>query len=244
MRLQYKDEREIVDLAASQVGREVRFYPKKTDLSRRLLDSLRGHTLAQRERPDFEDLQRRLLVEAMIVDDHARSNRVDATRAREAAMLREVEQAGLAELFPNATLAAIADSGLPTDQDHNFVAYLRHFTRVVDKHARSVNAYREVHPHFDLAFLILDESTAYLETLGAFGPEHRLRVHAFFADDAFLSVLERSGADCVAWLAPNKYVTSDQGDVRLPTLTIIDVSEIDFRARIRYNPSHMKSTEA
>lgn len=243
MNLRYKHEREIIELAASQENSSVCFYPVESDLGHRLLAALRGQTLVQRERPDFEDLDKRLLVEAMIVDDHPRPKHKDATRTREAAMLKEVREAGLEEMFPNASLTAIANTGLPTDDDHNFTAYLRHFSRVVDKHARNEDVYRRQRPEFDLAFVILDESTAYFESRGSFGRDGHGRIHAHFADEQFLTALARSGADCVAWLAPNKHATTEEGLVPLPGLTIIDVAEIDRGAHQRFDARRMRSFE-
>lgn len=125
----------------------------------------------QRERPDFEDLTHRLLLEVMIVDDHPRPGRKDATRAREAAILRELREAGFEQMTPNASLLAAVDSGLPTEQDHNYRAYVDHFATVVVKHSHKISAYRAQRPGFDLGFLVFDESTAYFESLAARIPE-------------------------------------------------------------------------
>lgn len=243
MDLSYKNEREIVEWAASRENPTVCFYPIESDLGHRLLASLRGQTLIQRERPDFEDIEERLLVEVMIVDDHPRPRDKDATRAREAAMLREVEAAGLAEMFPNASLTAIANTGLPTDEDHNFQAYFRHFSEVVDKHARNVDVYRRQGPGFDLGFVIFDESTAYYEIPEPSAKDGLGRIHAHFADESFLAVLGRSGADCVAWLSPYKHATTDEGVVPLPGLTIIDVTEINRGQNQSFDVGRMKSYE-
>ncbi len=243
MDLSYKNEREIIEWAACQESPTICFYPVESDLAHRVLGSLQGQTLVQRERPDFEDVERRLLLEVMIVDDHPRPRKKDATRAREAVMLREVEEAGLAELFPNASLSPIANTGLPTDEDHNFRAYLDNFARVLDKHARNVNVYREERPGFDLAFVVYDEASAYFETMGAFAAPDRARPHFHFADRSFLTVLRRAGADCVVWLTPYKHLTADGGLVPLPRLTIIDVNVIDEDEHLHFDVNRMKSAE-
>lgn len=135
MKLAYKDEREIVEHAAGIADAEVCFFPEESDLSHRFLDSLRGGGLTKRESPDFVDAEASLLLEAMIVDDHARSGRKkDMTRAREADLMREFEVAGLD--LPGAKVVTTASSGLPAERDHGYGAYLDHFTTTVGK-ARS-----------------------------------------------------------------------------------------------------------
>jgi hypothetical protein len=239
----YKNEREIIDLAASQENGDVCFYPKETELVHRLFRSLRGSTLSHRERPDFEDLTNRLIIEVMIVDDHPRPMHKDVTRQRESAMLREIRESGLAELFPNASLAAISDTGLPTEEDHNYEAYLKQFASIVDKHARNVDVYRNQRPGFELAFLLLDESTAYFETTGKRDADGPGRPHFHFADDAFMNVLKRSGADCVAWLTPYKYLNTDRGRFPLPGLSLVDVDEIGSATHEQFEASRMRSAE-
>jgi hypothetical protein len=123
----YRDEQEIVAGAKYLDDSQICFYPAESELGHRALASLRGEALVQRERPDFEDVTYGFLLEAMIVDDHPRPRKKDVTRAREAGVLRELREAGSAEMAPNASLAAIVDSGLPTEEDHSYRAYLNHF---------------------------------------------------------------------------------------------------------------------
>ncbi|EPD83030.1 hypothetical protein HMPREF1529_03042 [Microbacterium sp. oral taxon 186 str. F0373] len=153
MKLAYQNEQEIVDLVSRLNDSEIGFFPGYSELGERALVSLRGETLKQRERPDFEDVLHSLLLESMIVDDHPRITGKDATRAREGAILRELRSAGLGEMFPNASLVANVDTGLPTDEDHNYRAYLDQFTTVVTKHAAKTRAYRTERPGFNLGFV-------------------------------------------------------------------------------------------
>ena len=244
MELTYKDEREIVDHAKQLDDAEICFFPTESDLAHRVIKSLRGSSLTHRERPDFEDLPHSLLLEAMRVDDHPGTGKKDATRARESSVLRELREAGLAEMFPNASLVADVNTGLPTDKDHNYQAYLTQFARVVGDHARKVTAYRATRPGFHLGFLIFDESTAYVETLGAFGADHQGRPHEWFADAAFVDIVQAAGIDCLAWLTPYKVILGDDGkQYPLPRLTIVDVSLIDDQSRDPYDAKRMKSAE-
>lgn len=244
MRLAYQDEQEIADLAAHVADADTCFYPAESDLGRKFLASLRGGALMQRERPDFEDTSAVLLLEAMRVDDHPRPGKKDATRAREGQVAKELREASWAEAFPDATLFANVSSGLPTGQDHNYRAYVDHFTSVVAKHARNVGTYRNERPSFDLGFLVLDESTPYFESLGSFGPANAGRIHWWFADSAFVNAIMESNVDCFVWLTPYKRAQAlGVGDVPLPKMTIIDVSLLKRVKTETYDPKRMDSTE-
>lgn len=244
MKLAYQDEHEILNLVRSLPDSEIGFFPRHSELGERALKSIRGETVKQRERPDFEDISHSLLLESMIVDDHPRVAKKDATRAREGAILRELRDAGFSEMFPNASLVANVDSGLPTDEDHNYRAYLNQFTTVVTKHAAKTGAYRAERPGFDLGFLILDESTAYLENRGAFGRTHSGRLHAWFDDASFLSVIRNSRIDLALWLTPYKHVsTVESGWFPLPRLSIIDVSLLRQHEPQNYDAKRMVSSE-
>jgi hypothetical protein len=223
MKLTYKNEQNIIDLAPEVEDSNVCFYPAESELAHKFLASLRGGNLDQRERPDFEDLTSSILLEVMAVDDHPRPGKKDKTRAREGAVLREIKELGL-DVHKDATVSASVSSGLPTDHDHNYGAYVEQFTRTVADHARKADAYRKERPGFDLGFLIFDESTAYFETLGAFHRPGMGRPHFWFADPAFSEVMKHSRVDCFVWVTPYKVLhTADAGEIPLPTLTLVDV---------------------
>ena len=243
MKLAYKDEQDIVDLASEIKDADVCFYPAESDVAHRFLECLRSGGLTQRERPDFEGPGASLLLEAMVVDDHPRPGKKDRTRAREGSVLRMLKEAGL-DVRPDVTVFASVSSGLSTDQDHTYVAYVDQFTGTVLNHANKVEAYRAERPRYDLGFLVLDESTAYLETLGAFGPPGTGRPHWWFADSAFADVLTRSGADCVVWLTPYKVILgADHDEFPLPTMTIIDVALLSREEHLIYDARRMVSSE-
>lgn len=64
---------------------------------------------------------------------------------------------------------AAVSSGLPTEQDHNYRAYVDQITRIVSDHAHKADAYRAERPGFELGFLIFDEATAYFKSWGELG---------------------------------------------------------------------------
>lgn len=244
--LPFQDEREIIDLVADIENGDVCFFPRETKRSLRFLSSLRARSFDQRESPDFEDVSASLLLEAMIVDDHPRNakGKKDVTRARQSEVRRELLDAGWDQLAPNATLFANVSSGLPTDLDHNYRAYVEHFTRTVTAHANKEKVYRDKQPGFDLGFLILDESTAYHETAGTFAATSGDRMHFWFTDAAFLDVLRASGVDSVVWATPYKLsLERDIGIFPLPELTIIDVPLLSRITAEKYDPARMRSAE-
>lgn len=243
MKLTYKNEQDIVDLASHTDDSAVYFYPAESVLAHKFLASLRSGNLSQRERPDFEDLSASLLLEAMLVDDHPRPNKKDKTRAREGAVLREIKELGLA-VHPDATVVAAVSSGLTTHQDHNYRAYVDHFTRTVSEHARKVDAYRAERPGFDLGFLVFDEATAYFESLGTFGQFGPGKPHLWFADSAFTDVMVQSGVDYFIWLTPYKALhTLEVGEITLPTVTIIDVALLTKAEPRVYSAQRMMSAD-
>lgn len=243
MKLTYKNEKDIVDLASHTDDSDVCFYPAESVLAHKFLASLRSGNLDQRERPDFEDVFSSLLLEAMIVDDHPRPGKKDKTRAREGAVLREIKELGLA-VNPNVTVVAAVSSGLPTDQDHNYRAYVDQFTRTVADHARKVDEYHAERPGFDLGFLVFDEATAYFESSGTFGRPGPGKPHCWFADSAFTDVMVQSGVDCFIWLTPYKSLhTLDVGEIPLPAVTIIDVALLAKAEPHVYSAQRMMSAE-
>ncbi|WP_454810384.1 hypothetical protein [Paenarthrobacter nitroguajacolicus] len=244
MKHAYKDERDIVEHASGIEDAAVCFYPAESEVSHRFLASLRGGGLEQRERPDFEDTAAMLLLEAMVVDDHPRPGRKDRTRMRESDVLRELKNAGL-ELHPEVKVLTNVSSGLPTDQDHSYRAYIDHFTRTLLKHGKNVDAYRAERPGHPLGFIVFDESTAYFESADSSGPLGTGRPHFWFADSAFADAVARSGADCIVWLTPYKrLLTAETGVFLLPAMTVIDVALLSRGESFDYDADRMQSSEA
>lgn len=160
MKLAYKDEQDIVNLASGIDDADLCFYPEEGDVAYRFLESIRSGGLSRRERPDFEDPAASLLLEAMVVDDHPRPGKKDKARVREGAVFRELKEAGL-DVHPDVRVFASVSSGLPTGQDHNYRAYVDQVTRTVLNHTSRAKVYRAEQPGYDLGLLVFDELTAY-----------------------------------------------------------------------------------
>ena len=68
-------------------------------------------------------------------------------------------------------------------------------------------------------------------------------MHFFFADAAFLDVIDRSCADYLIWHTPFKHAEYLESNVpRLPTASVYKVGAIDVQ-RVHYDPGRMVSTE-
>lgn len=241
--LKYQVEQDIIDLAAGVDNSKVGFYPQESETSHRFLSALQTRGFVQRERPDFEDCAASLLLEAMRVDDHAGTGKKDKTRSRESELLREIN--GALGFLPDMRLFVNADSGLLTEQDHNYSAYVKHFTNTVLKHARNTDAYRAERPGYDLGFIIFDESTAYFEVFDDRGLVKGGRPHVWFADSAFAEVIAASDVDCLIWLTPYKRLLLTDGEaVSLPEMTVIDVELFRQEKTFEFDANRLISSEA
>ena len=72
--------------------------------------------------PDFYSDELGLMMEVMRVDDHGfkkKGNIINPTYDREHRIEKELREIGILDMFPNAELHITANTGLPTEQDHN-----------------------------------------------------------------------------------------------------------------------------
>lgn len=158
--------------------------------------------------PDFINHGQHDMLEAMRVDDHERPGDkmgfVNPSRAHESELIRQYEHE-FREMLDMATddarLTIIGKTSLPTVEDHDYGMYLDGFRRIVEKHARHADSYRDNYPGYKLVFYVFDETTGYLESAESIKNEiHegdclRGQPHYFFADAAFLDVIRSSKAD-------------------------------------------------
>ena len=80
--------------------------------------------------PDFYSDELGLMMEVMRVDDHGFKKKgkiINPTYEKEHKLENELRQVCFLSNFPNAQLQVIADSGLPTEQDHNYNYYFENF---------------------------------------------------------------------------------------------------------------------
>lgn len=166
----------------------------------------------------------------MSVDDNTflsdKGKPINKTKFSESELLKQMSESGIFNRHPNTKAFIIGDSGLSTLEDHNYRRYLASFERVVGNHLSKIEQYRENHPECPfLAFLIMDESRGYFESLSiidTFNAEdvHLGRPHCQFADESFVDVFRNSGVDCVIWMAPYKLWRTVGVSFPLPIITV------------------------
>ena len=97
-----------------------------------------------------------MMLEVMRVDDHGFKKKgkiINQSLAREHMVERELREAGILDQFPNLKSIIInADSGLPTEEDHNYCFYYDNFRRTLEHHKSKIGNYRMNHPGYKTIF--------------------------------------------------------------------------------------------
>ncbi len=196
--------------------------------------------------PDFINEEDGVMLEVMRFDDHSPDGKKNPNLARQRKMAAEIEP--FLDLFPNVQhVFLIPDTGLQTEEDHNYRFYYKAFQRTVKKHLNKLPSYRKNHPGLKTIFLVFDESSGvYFERIG--DPNNPYSAHLYypFWDERFLEVFEKSTLDYLILVCPfNNYQTTGDHLV-LPNLTIFDIAHMNNGTRLRhlkYDESKMFSSE-
>ena len=120
--------------------------------------------------------------------------------------------------------------------------------RVIDNHNSSYDLYKNNHVNYKLIYLILDESSSYMEKEGfnvndaLVGDVIQARLHLFFFDKSFISILKKSKADYYIWFAPFKHFNSKE-KVELPQIIIYSKEDLEKIKTIEYNNNSMHGVE-
>lgn len=204
--------------------------------------------------PDFYNKNLSLMMEVMRVDDNATDDgSVNALKVKENEMLKELKESGILDRIPEGTqLITLANTKLPTEEDHNFKRYKNNFRRVIEKHSNKVESYRKNHKDYKLIFFVFDETSgSYFETFNMKNKEKlkykspvTAKLHCFWADEDFVNVIENSKADYLIWYKPNNNFITPSGGMNseLPKVVIYDLSNMEPQ-KIKYNESLMVSSE-
>ena len=137
---------------------------------------------------------------------------------------------------------------LSAQEDHSYDKYLSNFKRVIDNHNSSYDLYKNNHVNYKLIYLILDESSSYMEKEGfnvndaLVGDVIQARLHLFFFDKSFISILKKSKADYYIWFAPFKHFNSKE-KVELPQVIIYSKEDLEKIKTIEYNNNSMHGVE-
>ena len=204
--------------------------------------------------PDFYCDQFRIMMDVMRVDDHERKNPkgkpFSPHKQHEQEVYQELEKKGILAQFPNANVIINSWTGLPTYEDHNYTFYRKSFTRIVQKHVKSIPNYKANHPGFKVIFFVFDESSAYIQTLIDVDRQYQHTPfdiccgdpHLYYLDPAFLSAFIGQGIDYLIWFAPYKKIISSDQEARIPKIVLFDLAQKHFSFR-RYNECRMISAE-
>ena len=203
--------------------------------------------------PDFYNNHHKLMMDVMRIDDHAYVD--EKGKVQNKTLQHEGELYKKYFNYPDRKdlkLFMVADTGLPSDEDHNFDRYYKNFERVFKEHEKKIDLYRSNHPGFKTIFFIFDESTAYAEAINLDDVKRKrvkgcitaAKPHFFCSDKKFVNLIKESIVDYVVWYAPWKMLQIDNGNVfPLPKCAIYDVKNLADKDLIEYNHSMMFSSE-
>ena len=198
--------------------------------------------------PDFYCEELKLMMEVMRVDDHGIKRKgkvVNLTRAKEHQLEKELRDSGILTNFPDAKLFINADSGLPTEKDHNYRLYCDNFKRTLSHHIGHIPNYRKNHPNYKLIFFVFDESSMYFVPTNENTYIKNVTIaapHYYFWDKAFTSVFQKADIDYLIWFTPYKYCETIGDKVNLPQACIYKVGE-NLPEEITYAADQMISCE-
>lgn len=205
--------------------------------------------------PDFYSDELGLMMDVMRVDDHSRIGKngksiVNPTLQRETEVTRELKEKGIFEPFPNAKPILIVDTGLSTDEDHNYAFYRDNFVRTVEAHKKKIPQYQKNHPGYKTIFFVFDEASPYFEAKEKpvsrrVGDITQGQPHLWFWDRAFIRTIEGSQIDYLIWYTPYKHFSlsdSTGKHLELPKVTVMKVkgSIIDTK---EFSADRMMSAE-
>ena len=164
--------------------------------------------------PDFYCDKTHMMMDVMRVNDSW-----SHVNKRESAMQKEILRSGILDVFSGMRehpVFCITDT-----HEYSFNWYFKAFSDTVLHHNdRIVRLYQKNHPGYKTVFFIFDESE-----LHCF--DGTREVHVPFFDKRFIELFRGTNVDFVVWFMPYKY--ADAGDLSglLPSVFVLDVSNID-----------------
>lgn len=205
--------------------------------------------------PDYYNDSLHVMMDVMRVDDHShlsdKGKLINPTNIKESKIQNELKKLGILNTFPNAkNIVVNAITDLPTDEDHNYNFYLSSFSRVISKHLKSIPLYKENHPSYKTIFLILDESSGYLECKDINEKMNFINngngqayPHCCYLDSNFINVLKETELDYLIWFCPYKWWSTNE--VAFPQVAVLNINRInsiEFSFK-KYDFNLMVSTE-
>lgn len=203
--------------------------------------------------PDFYSDKYKLMLEVMRVDDHGYKKNGkyrNPTYERERELENNIRGCVSDERgYISSDIFIVANTGLPSEEDHNYNFYLENFKRVIEKHRKKIAKYKQNHPGYKVLFYVFDESSAYFlakdKTAKTPKPgeivlgEH----HLYWRDKAFLSAFMETEIDYVIWYTPFKMIATVEPCIELPKVCFFYCKK-QIEKNIEYDIERMVSVEA
>ena len=260
----YDDENEIIEFFQSLQSLEILLLPENNDEIESICLSVHDKdcwlkwidsSRKDAPPPDFYCEELRLMMDVMRVDDHGRIGEngksiINPTLQRESEVMRDLKNRGILDKFPNVPIHLRVETGLPTDEDHNYIFYRDSFLRTVKSHIDKIKKYQLNHPGFKTVFFIFDESSFYFESAHdnirkSKGAIIQGAFHLWFFDKAFINIFTDSPVDYVIWFSPYKHckVFDENGkNIAFPKAVVYDAKTFLNYGR-EYNIKRMVSSE-
>lgn len=203
--------------------------------------------------PDYYNNKYKLMMDVMRIDDHAYEDKngkiINLHNERESKLIEELisKNESIREMANAGKIFITPFTGKLGREDHNYNLYVKNFKRVVEKHIKKIEKYKNNHPGFKTIFFVFDESTPYMKLVNCEAPKNpgdlmHGELHYWWKDSNMLDVIKNSNIDCLIWLTPYKHFDSVQ-KVRYPLAVIYDVSKINFNKNIKYEIDELESME-
>ncbi len=206
--------------------------------------------------PDFYCDKYQLMMEVMRVDDHTfkkNGHYRNPTNEAESRIYNELKAKGIVNGVNGNMVIVSAKSGLPTEQDHNYNWYLANFERVIEKHNKKMDLYKQNHPGYKCIFFIVDESSSYLVAQNKDEIPDRIipgepfcgKPHIHFLDDNFISCLSKTKADFIIWYSPYKHINFANILIpQLPKTYVYETAKLKKLRTIKYDIELIFQSEA
>lgn len=192
--------------------------------------------------PDFYNPECKLMMDVMRVDDHTFENSkgkfINPVNQEESKIQKELscisEQLGK-------PIFVVANSDLPTIEDHDYSKYYASFKRTIANHIDKIELYKQNHPGYKTIFFIMDESSGYVivnskeEANKTYvqGQSIKCSPYIHFLDSRFVSCFKDSEIDYLVWYSPFKHIQSNMPE--LPIVGVYDVKNINEKELILYS---------
>lgn len=160
--------------------------------------------------PDFFSDKYRYMLEVMRVDDYvAGNNSPNALESKKIKEIDDIRRRNGLRTISEANITALIIPDMSKSSENNYSIYIENYKRIINKHIKKIENYRQNHPGYKLGFLIFDESPGYVmvtdknikpkkgDIISAFQ-------HVYIRDKNLIGIFEGKDLDFVIWMTPYK----------------------------------------